>query len=212
MKKIVLCLFIMMTALSQNLYAVEAANDTGIVFIPELKSAPPSGDVFSGTDSFSGTESTMSPRFFRSGTPGDSCSGFSSGNFQYKEHSFKSDATGSLTANFDPGTLGTGIFVTFHQESFNPVNICENYLWSFGSSQAFTNQTFSVPANTTIIMVVSGVANAPGVVGGPYSWSISGISIAPIPTLNEWGIILMGCLLAIGSVVMIRKNKNAEEV
>jgi hypothetical protein len=185
MKKAALFLLITMVFFSQN---------------------PCVAEVLNGSDSFDGTEATMSPRFFRSGTPGDSCSTFSSGNFQYKAYPFKSDAGGSLTVDFNPATLGTGIFVTFHQGSFNPASICENYLWSFGSSQAYTGQTFSVPPDASIVMVVSGVANAPGVVGGPYSWTISGISTSKIPTMNEWGMIIFSVLLGISAVMRIRKR------
>ncbi|MBK8066992.1 MAG: hypothetical protein IPK27_05010 [Rhodanobacteraceae bacterium] len=120
----------------------------------------------------------MSPRFFRSGTPGDACSTFSSGNFQYTTIPMFTDGTGQVTANFDPLTCGTGIFVTFHSAPLNPASICDNYIWSFGSSQAFT-ETFNVPANSQIYMVVSGVANAPGVVCGPATYSITGANAAP---------------------------------
>jgi hypothetical protein len=116
----------------------------------------------------------MVPRFFRSGTPGDACSTFSSGNFQYQTISFKSNNSGQLNVTFDPGTLGTGIFVTFHTAPFDPTNICNGYVWSYGSSQAF-NEQFPVTPNTDMVMVVSGVANSPGVVGGPYTYTIDGI-------------------------------------
>ena len=40
--------------------------------------AAPGPRVVSGQVSLTGAEATMSPRFFRSGTPGDACSTFSS--------------------------------------------------------------------------------------------------------------------------------------
>lgn len=131
--------------------------------------------VVAGSASFTGTEPVMSPRFFRSGVPGDPCQTFSSGNFQYVPVPMFSDASGSATANFDPGTCSSGIFVTFHTAPFNPADICQNFVWSFGSSAAFS-ETFTVPANTELTMVISGVANAPGVVCGPATYSVSGVN------------------------------------
>lgn len=163
------------------------------VFISELASAA----TLTGSESFTGSEPTMVPRFFRSGTPGDACSTFSSGNFQYQTIPFKTDNTGQLDVTFDPGTLGTGVFVTFHTAPFDPTNICDRYVWSYGSSQAFSNQQFAVTPNTDMVMIVSGIANSPGVVGGPYTYTIEGIAnptpppVKPIPTLSEWAQIMM---------------------
>ena len=181
----------------------QSPNDSGLPSVSTFQGF--TNRNFIGTDSFTGSEATMSPRFFRSGTPGDACGEFSSGNFQYKTYELQSSGAGELTVSFDPGACTTGIFVTFHDGSFNPSDICENYIWSFGSSQAFT-ETFSVPASSTIVMVVSGVANAPGVVCGPFSWEIAGTR--EVPTLGTTGLIilisLVGCI-AIGFMV-IRKR------
>jgi len=179
-----------------------------VVFTQSLSAA-----VINGTDSLTGTESTMSPRFFRSGTPGDACATFSSGNFQYKTYDFNSDGTGQLTVDFDPGACGTGIFVTFHEGTFNPASICDNYLWAYGSSQAFT-ETFTVPTNTAITMVVSGVANAPGVVCGPYTWQIDGVSVPVValtivPTMTEWGIMILSLLLGATAIFYLRRQKGS---
>lgn len=185
--------------------AAQSANDTGIPVNstpPVFKAAP-----LPGTASFTGTEPTMSPRFFRSGTPGDACSTFSSGNFQYQKVEFISDPFGSLTVAFDPGTCGNGIFVTFHQNSFNPASICDNYVWSFGSSQAFT-ETFTVPANAPMVMVVSGVANAPGVVCGPYTYQITGVATEQaVPGPGKTSLLIMVSLFAaIGVSFLVRKG------
>ena len=156
----------------------------------------------SGSVSFDGSEATMSPRFFRSGTPGDPCAEFSTGAFQYQTVDFTSDGTGQLTVDFDPGTCDTGIFVTFHNAPFNPANICENHVWDDGSSQAYT-ETFSVTPNTPMQMVVSGTANAPGTICGPATYSIVGANAgAPLepaidlPALDKIGLLLLAGLLA----------------
>ncbi len=164
-----------------------------------------------GTVSFTGTEATMSPRFFRSGTPGDVCSTFSSGNFQYQQIQLFTDNSGSLTATFDPLTCGTGTFVSFHSSAFNPASICDDYVWSFGSSQAFT-ETFAVARNRPLYMVVSGVANAPGVVCGPQNFNIQGANLGgppaprePVPANDFNTLALLAALvLLVGSIVVAR--------
>jgi hypothetical protein len=196
-------------------FAQAPANDTGIQQTSSFAGFPARAVV--GTASFDGSEPTMSPRFFRSGTPGDPCSTFSSGNFQYQEFPVRSDGTGSATASFDPLTCGTGIFVTFHTGDFNPANICEGYVWTFGSSAAFT-ETFAVPANSDMTMVVSGVANAPGVVCGPYSYNLQGLNprggLAPppvpraaiVPTLGEAGLLTLGLAALAAGLMLLRRR------
>lgn len=173
--------------------------------------------TITGTDSFDGSEATMAPRFFRSGTPGDPCTEFSSGNFQYKTVDFTSDASGQLTVDFDPQTCGTGIFVTFHQGAgaFNPANICSNFTWAFGSSAAFTGQTFPVPPNSPMTMVVSGVANAPGVACGPYSYQIDGTGAAPVaaPVMGSMGTVLLASMLGLmGAVLFGLKRRSKQSI
>lgn len=174
--------------------------------------AAPGPRVVSGQVSFTGSEATMSPRFFRSGIPADACSTFSSGNFQYTTIPMFTDGTGQVTANFDPLTCGTGIFVTFHSAPLNPTSICDNYIWSFGSSQAFS-ETFNVPANSQIYMVVSGVANAPGTVCGPATYSITGANsqaAAPAvaaPALDGYSLSLLALVVGlVGAGAMLRRK------
>ncbi len=154
-----------------SLAFAQGANDAG-VNAPNTFTGITARDV-NGTLTFTGTEATMSPRFFRPGLPGDPCATFGAGNFQYQEVPFTSDASGQLTVDFDPSaSCDVNIYVTFHT-AFNPTNICSGFLWAHGSSTAFTG-TFPVPANSPVTMVVSGVPNAPGVVCGPATFSIQG--------------------------------------
>ena len=136
------------------------------------------GAAIAGTDSFTGSESIMSPRFLRQGTAGGACSTFSSGDFQYRTYPVQASASGRVIATFNPGACGTNIFVTFHNGTFDPANICTNHVWDFGSSLLFTNQAFQTTPNANLTMVVSGVQNSPGVVCGPYSWLMGNQNIA----------------------------------
>lgn len=202
-------------ALSPSMLVAQSLNDSGRSAGSTFTGmAAPAPNVVSGSGSFTGSEPTMSPRFFRSGTPGDACTTFSSGNFQYQDVVLYTDTTGSLTVSFDPQSLGTGVFVTFHTTPFNPASICDNYVWSFGSSQAFT-ETFTVPVSTEMHMIVSGVANAPGVVGGPYIYSITGadptppvaINAVPAPAMDKMGLAVLALVLgALGALVLSRRS------
>lgn len=151
----------------------------GVLSIPAI------AGTTSGSGSMTGAEPTMTPRFFRDGVGGPACSGFSSGSFQYQAIDLTSDASGTMTASFDPGVCGTGIFVTFHSPEFTPNSICTGHLWSFGSSAAFAGQAFAVPPNSPIKMIVSGVANAPGVACGPFTYSVSGTGAGAPLTVTE---------------------------
>jgi hypothetical protein len=126
-----------------------------------------------GSDSFTGAESVMSPRFFRPGTPGAQCSTTSSGNFQYRTYQIENNGSGQLNASFNNGSCALDIYVTFHEGGFDPANICAGHVWSFGTSTSFSNQVFNVTPNSVITMTVNGVTNAPNVACGPYSWNIS---------------------------------------
>lgn len=166
--------------------------------------------VTAGTYTFTGSEATMSPRFFRSGTPGGACSTFSSGNFQYAAVPFMTDGSGTLNATVDPQTCGTGVYVTFHVGAFNPASICSGYQWSFGSSQAF-NENFTVPTNTAMTMVISGVANAPGVACGPVAYSLNGTgggAVSGIPVDNPFALAALAGLMGV-AVFRFRKSRQA---
>lgn len=167
--------------------------------------AAPGLNVLSGSGSFTETESTMSSRFYRSGAPGEACTEAGSGSYQFQEVVLHADSSGMLTVSFDPQTLGSRVYVTFHTQRFNPSSICQNYVWANGSSTAFT-QRFSVPPNAELRMVVSAVQNAPTVFGGPYTYTVTGANATPTaaalpvatPTLDGLGLILM--TLVLGSI------------
>lgn len=80
-----------------------ATNDDNVSAISWLTGITASADV-NGEVSLGGSEATMSPRFCRSGTPGDPCAALSTGDFQYKTVDVTSDGSGPLSGDFDPGT------------------------------------------------------------------------------------------------------------
>ncbi|MBW8311411.1 MAG: hypothetical protein K0M64_05190 [Rhizobium sp.] len=125
---------------------------------------------------FDGDDPIMSPRFFRSGTPGDPCSEFSSGDFQYRTYPFMSDGSGSLGVQVNTNSCGFNVYFTIHEAPFNPGNICQNYVWSWGSSDTTFSDSIAVTPNTPMVLVASGVPNAPNVVCGPITFELDGVA------------------------------------
>ncbi len=147
---------------------------------------PAHAATLTGSASFTGTEATMTPRFFRGGFATTTCSDFSSGVFQYQSINFTSDPSGTLTASVDPGTCGVNAFVTFHSNSFDPANICTNHVWNPGLSGGFTGESFSVPPNTPMKMIISATNNfvAPTLNCGPMTYTLAGTG-TEIQTFSE---------------------------
>lgn len=195
--------------------AAQSPNDVGIP-------APASGTIDfesirgtgTGSGSFDGTEATMSPRFFRGAVIGEPCEEFASGDFQFQTVDFLTDGSGVLDVTFDPGeSCDTGIYVTFHEAPFNPADICQGYVWAFGSSNPFS-ESFTVPADTEMQMVVSAVfANAPDLECGEYTYGIQGIGDPPpaqpalaVPTMSHYALLLLGLMLGLFGLAVVRQQ------
>lgn len=172
----------------------------------------PGPRVVSGQVNFTGSEATMSPRFYRSGNPGDPCSLFGTGAHQYTQVLMYTDGTGQLTANFDPQSCETAIYVTFHSAPLDPANICSAYLYAHGSSVAFSD-TIPVPPNSPVYMVVSGVPTAPDLRCGPASYSITGANSEPAapavaaPALDGGSLALLALVIGLVGAGAVMRRK-----
>ena len=189
----------------------QSSNDAGkpaVPFKPGETVAIPGPDTTTGSGSFTGSERTMGPgRFYRSGTPGEACAPYSSGRYQFRRHAFVTNASGTLTVTFDAGSCLYDGYVTFHTRFFNHESICDRYVWAQGSSGSYGPTSFTVPANTEIEMVVSGVTvNAPGVVCGPYTYTLEGTT-ASVPSMSQWGLIGLSITLAGGAAWMLMRRR-----
>ncbi len=154
----------------------QSANDVGTTPQATYQPRVPTTPLTSGSDSFTGAETTMTQRFYRPGAPTTACSTIGSGTYQYLTVPFVTDSSGTLSATFDTASCGVNIYVTFHNTSFNPTNICTNFVWSYGSSLPFSS-SFPVTKNQSMLMVVSAVPNF--VTCGPFTYSLSGTAVAP---------------------------------
>jgi hypothetical protein len=57
-----------------------------------------------------------------------------------------------------------------------------------------------------MVMVASGVSNAPDVVCGSYTYTLNGTRATAIPTLSEWGMIPMVLSIMVAGFRMIRRR------
>jgi hypothetical protein len=169
---------------------------------------PPAGRV---TDSFVGSEPTMTERLFRDAiasqctNPPKSFPGtVSTDENIYKTHTYTNigDLDACVTVNFNVGTCAEGfdVFASAYLDAFDPNDLSLNYLGDLGSSITQPFQ-FIVPANRTFVLVTNTVY---GPASCSYSFSITGLPCQQaVPTLTNWGLIIFA-LLIIGSAVFIR--------
>jgi hypothetical protein len=132
---------------------------------------------------------TQVDRVFRSGTastcgaPG-SCSIVTAGAIHYNAYTFTntSGTTQCVTVNMSTACIGTNnIFTVAYLESFDPNNICTNYLADEGLSPTPANQfSFNLNDGQTVVLVVSEVTSGAGCPS--YTMTVSEACPAATPT------------------------------
>jgi hypothetical protein len=144
------------------------------------------------------------------------CDIFATGPFFYDVHTFVNPEPGPLCVDLTmDGTCTDGnLQLNAYLGSYDPMNICTNYLGDPGMSTGIpiTPYMYSVeiPAGQTLVMVVHDT-NVGGTceAGGGYEVTLSGdftIAPPPIPTMGEWGIMILGMLFLIIGVVSVRRK------
>lgn len=141
------------------------------------------GALGSGSPDWPSTTQTQSVRLFRDAIPstcaGKACPGtFSAGTFTTDAYTFSNDsgAPACVTVNFDPNTgagpCGTAVHAIAYLGTYDPTNICLNYIGDVGSSvtQPFS---FTVPAGQAFIIVI-GANSSGGGIGCTYAFSVVG--------------------------------------
>lgn len=218
---VLFCLGVVSSALSQ-------ANDSKTPVGPNVKynwdlsnvsfapfvGCPPSGPV---TGAFTGTNTQLG-RFFRDGIasvcPGKAYPGIHSAGttFNYSTYTYSntSAAAACVTINFDPNFGGTpcalNAQMSAYANSYDPMNQGTNFLGDVGSSvtQPFS---FEVPANSEVVLVVT---NTIGQAICDFAFEVVGLPcVEAVPTLGEWGLIIIGIILLIVGVVAIGLRKTA---
>jgi hypothetical protein len=168
---------------------------------------PPVGIV---TDSFVGSEPTMTDRLYRDDVasqcipPKAFPTTLAEENI-YKTYSYTNvgNVDACVTVNFDVGTCDVDVFASAYLEAFDPTDLASNYVGDLGSSETRPFQ-FVVPANRTFVLVTNSVFGPP-FTSCTYSFAIAGLPCQRlgVPTLTNWGLTIFA-LLIIGSAVFIR--------
>jgi N-acetylneuraminic acid mutarotase len=139
------------------------------------------------------SDPTQTDRLFRSGNPGacdtlNICPGpFGDGQqHHYDSYTFSNmlGVTQCVTVDIDTACTGTNaIFATAYLGSFDPADICANYLADEGDSPNPTQPfSFDLPAGQTVVLVVAEVNANAGCSG--YSMTVNGLCtpVTPSPT------------------------------
>ncbi|GLR19520.1 hypothetical protein GCM10007940_41360 [Portibacter lacus] len=201
-----------------------AQTDTGmtdgnIVVNPMRPSAlmpPMQSFTFSGT--ITAASPTKSARLNRNAVASTCevpkiCDIFSTDAFPYNQHSFTNPSSESVCIEVILSTLCTEGNVGFdiYDGSFDPSNICTNYLADPGLSSGVpavdVMLSYELAPSQTIVIVVFDVNQATCEIGGGYELAINGMFPAAVPTLGQWGLIILGILLAIFGVVAIKSRQ-----
>lgn len=158
---------------------------------------PPSAslinDVCTFTGSLGGSDATLANgRFFRDGvsstcaSPKGVCPGsFGTGPYYYDTYTMQNLTCASqcVTVTYLANGATGNCFVTAYNGSFNPANLCTNYIADGGSSSlaggASVTFSFTLAANATVVLVVN-EANV-GEASDSYSMTVTGINCAPPP-------------------------------
>jgi len=122
-------------------------------------------------------------------------------------------ATGCVTVDLTVLTQsGANYTVNAYVGSFDPNNICVNYLADCGLSSGVPpsplSMSFEVPPGQEIVLVVH-TTNV-GEIGGDYELTITGDVGLGVPTLGQWGLIsFIALFLTCGVAMMIIQRRRA---
>ncbi len=168
--------------------------------------------------SFTGAN-TQSGRIYRDGNP-STCPGkaypgiYNVGTSYYYEtftYNNTSSSAACVTVNFDPNAgatpSGNNAHMSAYIGSYDPNNQAANFVGDVGSSitQSFS---FQVPALSSLVLVVT---NTSSLQMSDFAFQVVDLPCTdetPIPTLNEWGIIIFVMLIAGTAIVFMRRRKD----
>ena len=154
----------------------------------------PSGltDVCTFSGSLATTDLTLTNgRFFRSGVPSvcasiKTCGGpFGTGPYYYDTYTFTNQTCSSqcVTVSYIANGTAGDVFSVAYLGSFNPTNLCTNYIADGGSSSlaggAAVTYNFNLAANATVVIVINGSQVA--TTCDSYGLTVTGLNCAPPP-------------------------------
>jgi len=130
----------------------------------------------------------------------------------YNIHEFSiANGDSCVTVNYTSGNCETSALPVAYMNSYDPTNLSLNYLGDTGTNAAgLASFDFEIPSGNQLLIVVTSVD---GPVDCDYSFTVENYSCqppiitTPIPTLSEWGLIIMTGVLGIVGFLVIRRRK-----
>ena len=131
-------------------------------------------------------------------------------------------AAACVTVNFDPDTVGaspctTNAHASAYIGSYDPANQGTNFVGDVGSSLA-QPFSFEVPAGQNMVLVVTNtsaqavctfgfeVVNLPCTVGPPPPPPFETTFDVAVPTVGQYGLILLAALMAVAALVFLNRR------
>ncbi len=179
-------------------YAEKIASNPGLNERIVSGSQTPSGltDVCSFSGSLATTDLTLTNgRFFRDGAPAvcattKACGGpFGTGPYYYDTYTFTNQTCSSqcVTVSYIANGTAGDVFSVAYLGSFNPANLCTNYIADGGSSSlaggAAVTYNFNLAANATVVIVINGAQVA--TTCDSYALTVTGLNCAPPPACTS---------------------------
>jgi hypothetical protein len=175
----------------------------------------PTALLASGSGTLVYGDSAMVDRFDFAASPTTTCGTAVTGdNHVYEVIPFTSDANGNATLVYSgdcSNTSGLGSpvsYVSIHTGSFSAASKCTNFVWGMDGNTA-TPQTITVPASTSMVMVLSGY-NSEIDINCDYTYTLN--STAAVPTMNQWALVGLCTLLVSGGVWAVRRRRTRANV
>ena len=176
------------------------------------------GALGTGSPDHPGTSGAQTARLNRNGVASScrfpkSCDIFTTGAFNFDAYTVPNDSGATQCVAVMLQVLdqsGCNLQLNAYRNSFDPSNICTNYLADAGLSSGVppnpTAYTFEVPADDDLVLVVHGVN--PGELGCNYTVTLAGNVCErhlEVPTLDWYGLVALLVLLAARARVGLRR-------
>ena len=157
----------------------------------KLSVTPPSTPPFSVTGTLAAGDTQQTGRLTRTGSPSTcaapkTCPGPTTtvGARFFDSYSFTNfgSVSACITVSLLDSTKSANAFCVAYSGSFDPVNLCTNYLADMSVTDELTTMSFSVAAGATFVVVVHEITPGAGVPG--YTLTVAGL---PPATSNNGG-------------------------